>query len=204
MAWCDGSAEDGHRVLILDEDDAEPVGGGVALDNELLGEVRKMHHRQNVTASLRASNSTATSVVQRKPSLCRRVVKGAVVAHELAVVSRDAQESPHSPSRAWLWPVTDHLHLGGIHRHAIGGDDVPQVLDGVDVEGTLGALDVELVMLKGGEDNSEVVEVHGPGAVVDEDVVEEDEDEAAEEWAKHLVHQGLEHGRGVAETEGHD
>ena len=100
--------------------------------------------------------------------------------------------------RPWSRPVTDCLDLSRVHGHAIGRDDVPQVVDGVDAKSTLGALDVEVVLLEGGEDQAQVAQVVRPRVAVDEDVVEEDEDEAMEERAQYLVHERLERGRGIA------
>jgi hypothetical protein len=49
-----------------------------------------------------------------------------------------------------------------------------------------------------------VLQVLRPRAVVDEDVVKEDQDEAAEERPEHVVHQCLEHGRRDCQAERHD
>jgi hypothetical protein len=49
-----------------------------------------------------------------------------------------------------------------------------------------------------------VLQVLRPRAVVDEDAVEEDQDEAAEERPEHVVHQCLEHGRRDCQAERHD
>jgi len=77
-------------------------------------------------------------------------------------------------------------------------------VDGGDTERTRGALDIEVVLLKGGEDQAQMAKVVGPGVAVIEDVVEEDEDEATKERAQHHVHERLERGRGIAEAEWHD
>jgi hypothetical protein len=54
------------------------------------------------------------------------------------------------------------------------------------------------------EHRPNVLEVLCPGRVVDEDVAEEHQDEAAEEGTKHVVHHCLECGWHVGEPEPHD
>lgn len=49
-----------------------------------------------------------------------------------------------------------------------------------------------------------MLKVRVPRGAIDQDVVEEDGDELAKEWAKELVHGSLESRRSVAETERHD
>jgi len=67
--------------------------------------------------------------------------EGAIVAHELAVVLGEAEKSANGARRAGLRPVAHRLDFGQIHGHAVGGDDVAEVLDGVDAESALGELD---------------------------------------------------------------
>jgi hypothetical protein len=67
---------------------------------------------------------------------------------ELAVVAGQPQETPNRARRAWLRPVANHLYLGGVHGHPGRGDHMPEVGDGGDLEGTLGLLDEQLVLLE--------------------------------------------------------
>jgi hypothetical protein len=80
---------------------------------------------------------------------------------------------------------------------------VPQVGDVVDAESALGVHDEEAVLVENGEDDPDMLQVFRHRAAVDEDVVEEDEDEAAEESPEHLIHQRLEGGRRITEAERH-
>ena len=50
---------------------------------------------------------------------------------------------------------------------------MPQVLDRGGGEGALGPLDVQLMLA---EDGAELLQVHGLGGAIDEDVIKEDED----------------------------
>jgi hypothetical protein len=81
---------------------------------------------------------------------------------------------------------------------------MPQVGDGGDAEHTFGVFDEEPLLMEDGEDSADVLEMFHPRAVVDEDIVEEDEDEAAEEWVEHIVHQCLKCGWGIVEPKRHD
>ena len=65
---------------------------------------------------------------------------------ELAVLPGEAEETPHSPGRTWSQPIMDCLHLGRIHGHTCRGYDMAEVGDGGSSEGTLVALDEELVV----------------------------------------------------------
>jgi len=81
---------------------------------------------------------------------------------------------------------------------------VAEVGNGGGAELALGALGVEAVLVQNVKDGTHVAEVVAPRARVDEDVVEEDEDKPAQERTQDVIHQCLECGRGVAQSERHD
>jgi len=56
-------AEEGHGLLVLQEHSAEPVGGRVAHDGELLREVERRSTSADVMAILRASKAAVASSV---------------------------------------------------------------------------------------------------------------------------------------------
>jgi hydrogenase maturation factor len=70
-------------------------------------------------------------------------------------------------------------------------DDVPQICHLLGAEGALALLDGELVVAQHLEHGANVLEVLRPCGAVDEDVVEENEDEAAQEAVQDLVHERL-------------
>ncbi len=70
-------------------------------------------------------------------------------------------------------------------------------------EGALSVLDEEVVSAELGEDGTKVTEMVRPCLAVDQNVVKKDKDELAQEGAEDVVHEGLERGRGVAESERH-
>jgi hypothetical protein len=78
-----------------------------------------------------------------------------------------------------------------------------EVGDSGDPERALGALDEELVVAERVEDGAEVTQVISPRPAVNQNVVKKYQDEAAEERPEHIIHQGLECRRGVAEAERH-
>jgi hypothetical protein len=71
------------------------------------------------------------------------------------------------------------------------------------VEGALGSFEHQGVVPERGEDGHQVMQMVGPGAAVDMDIVEEDQDEAPKEWMKYHVHERLECCRRVGEAERH-
>ena len=79
---------------------------------------------------------------------------------------------------------------------------MPQIRDGVNAEGTLGPFDEQPVLMQHGEDSAHMAKVFSQGGVVDQYVVEEDKDEAAQEGAENVVHQCLECCGGIAQPNG--
>jgi hypothetical protein len=71
-------------------------------------------------------------------------------------------------------------------------------------ECTLSALEEELVPLELAEDRTEVSQVVRPGLAIDQNVVKKYQHETAKKWPQDVIHQGLEHGRRVAQSERHD
>jgi hypothetical protein len=158
----DRPAEVGDRVLLLDEHRTKPMSGGVALDYELLVEVRKCQHRGRGDSLLERVERSARIVGSSEPLLFEESSEGCsngvVVVDELTVVARQSEEAPHRAWRTRPRLVMDRLYLGGIHGDADLGDDVAQVGDGpdADAEGALRVLDEEAVLLEHGEDGVQV------------------------------------------------
>jgi len=71
--------EERHGVLVLQEDGAKALGGGVALDDEGCAKSGRRSTGPVVTASLRASKAAAASSDQENPSLRKRAVRGAAI-----------------------------------------------------------------------------------------------------------------------------
>jgi hypothetical protein len=71
---------------------------------------------------------------------------------------------------------------------------VAQVGHLLSAKGALALLECEPVVTQHLEHGANVLQVLGPCRVVDEDVVEEDEDEAAQELVEDVVHECLEAG----------
>jgi hypothetical protein len=97
----DRSAKEDDRVSLLDQHRPKPVGGGVALDDEHLGEVRHGEHRGGGDQGLECSESRG-----RLRSLGEAILlkergewrgDGAVVVDELAIVPSQTEEAAHRP-----------------------------------------------------------------------------------------------------------
>jgi hypothetical protein len=70
-------------------------------------------------------------------------------------------------------------------------------------EGTLGALEAEVMFLQHGQDRLEVLQMHGPGRAVDEYIIKKHQNKLMKERPKHGVRQTLERRQRVREPEGH-
>jgi hypothetical protein len=82
---------------------------------------------------------------------------------------------------------------------------MPEVGDGDDAELALGALDKEVVVVvEDVEDGVHMSQMIDPCSAIDEDVVEEYEDEPAQERSQDVVHECLKCRRGIVEPERHD
>ena len=115
----DRPAEVGDRVLLLDEHRTKPMSGGVALDYELLVEVRKCQHRGRGDTLLECVDRSARIVGSSEPLLFEESSEGCsngvVVVDELTLVARQSEEAPHRAWRTRPRLVTDRLYLVGIH-----------------------------------------------------------------------------------------
>jgi hypothetical protein len=142
-------------VAVLYHHRPKPVGRGVTLDDEHLGEVWHGEHRGGGDRGFEDAESLGrrlgpgeTILLEERGERCGN---GAVVVDELAIVSGQPEEAAHRPRRARHRPVLDGLHLSRVHGNACLGDDVAEVRDGGGAEG---ALDEELVVAKLGEDGA--------------------------------------------------
>jgi hypothetical protein len=91
----------------------------------------------------------------------------------------------------------DGLDLDRIHGHTRPGYSVPEVGDSVHAKRTLGALDEETMLAEHREDDAEVPQVVRPGGAVYQNIVK-DKHKPTEVGTQNVVHERLEHGRGVA------
>jgi hypothetical protein len=80
---------------------------------------------------------------------------------------------------------------------------MPEVVDCRGGERALRPLEVELVCTEDVKDRTQVSEMLRLGGAVDQDVIEEDEDAAAEKRLEDVVHQRLEHRWRVGQAERH-
>lgn len=69
---------------------------------------------------------------------------------------------------------------------------------------TFGPLEEELMILQGLEYRADMAQVICPGRAINQYIIEKDNDEPAQKWLEHVVHEGLERCQGVGEAEGHD
>jgi hypothetical protein len=120
--------------VLLQQDRPEVVRGRVTLNDEALGEVEQRQHRDRRHDRLERLEGCLGLVVPGKSLLLQQRSEGcrnlAVVLDELAVVPDEAQEATHHACRAECRPIVNGLHLGRVHGHTLGRDDVAQVCHG--------------------------------------------------------------------------
>lgn len=129
MSWSDGPAEECDG-MVLEQHRTEAVSGRVALDDERPGEVRKREHWRGREGGF---ESCERRLCRLGP--CERVLEerrqrrcnGAILRDEFAVVSRESQESAERAHRTRARPVKYCPHLGAVHCHPAGRDDVAQI-----------------------------------------------------------------------------
>jgi hypothetical protein len=80
----------------------------------------------------------------------------------------------------------------------VGGDDVAQVCHGRGPKDALGSLDEEDMAVQFGEDDADVPQVICPSLAINQYIIKKDKDEPMKKWTKHVVHECLECGWGVA------
>jgi hypothetical protein len=73
------TAEEGHRVLALEKDDAKPIGGGITIHDEGLLEVREGEHGGCGDCLLEGGECSAGCSVQANPSFLSRAVSGVAI-----------------------------------------------------------------------------------------------------------------------------
>ena len=161
-----GAAEVGDGVFVLQQHRVEAMRQGVTLHHEGPGEVGQRQYQSRGDGGLEGLERRCGVSGPGEAALLQKGRQwsgdGAVVVDKLAVVSRQAQESPDRPSGTRLRPVSDRLDLGGIHGDAGVGDDVAEVGDGGFPEGALRAFDEQVVLLQHAEDGSKMEKVVGP------------------------------------------
>ncbi|XP_021317213.1 uncharacterized protein LOC110435676 [Sorghum bicolor] len=207
VTGCHWSAEERDWVALLSQDRPKPDGRRVTFDGEQLGEVRHGEDGGGRDGGFEGRERRRGCVVPGEALLLeerrQRRGKSPVAVDELAVVSRQAEKPADCPHRAGRRPVVDRLHLGWVHGHARRRYDMAEVGDRGRAKRTFGALDEELVVLQFVEDGPKVAEVVSPCPAVNENIIKKYQDEAAEERPEHVIHQGLERRRGVAQPERH-
>jgi len=158
-------AEERDGVALLDEHGPKHVGGGVALNDEQLSEVRQREYRGGRHSFLEGAERDSCRIGPSKPLLFQeRRERGS---HgELPVVAGQAKEVAHCPCRPGNRPVADSLDLGRVHGDAGRRDDVSLVPDRGRAEGALGVLDEEVVARQLVEDDTEVSQVVRPSVTI--------------------------------------
>lgn len=126
------------------------------------------------------------------------------VRDEATVEVGETEEGLKLLDRRRLRPVEDGLDFSVVHLDTGGGDDEAEELAAVAVEFALFAFNEQPILAEAFEDLADVVVVFVGVRREDEDVVEVDDDEVVQEIAKDVVHESLEGGGSVGETEGHD
>lgn len=123
--------------------------------------------------------------------LIEQVLEGVMVSadDELAVVACEAEVAAKCPNHRRHWLDHVHLHLGRIHGNVGDKDDVAQVGYLLFPERALAHLEEVAVLAQELEDSAHMLEMLGPAADVDQDVVDEDEDEAVQVVIQDGVHQ---------------
>ena len=127
------STEEGEwpRALVKYRTEARP--GGIIVHHELFAEVGEMQDRSTGQGGLQGHERrlSGRGPLERVSleQLCEWTRDGAVVLNKTPVVSGQAQEPVQAPNRARLWPGLYGVHLGAVHRDALGRDHVAKVLD---------------------------------------------------------------------------
>jgi len=102
-----------------------------------------------------------------------------------------------------LRPIHDSLDLSWLHFHAVGADDVSQEIDLCPKEFALACLGVQLVVLQGLQHFFQVLFMLLHRLAEDEDIIKVHDDEVVQKGPQNPVHEVLEGGGRVGETEGH-
>jgi hypothetical protein len=101
VAWRHWSAEERHRVLALEKDSPKPIGRGITLHDEGLGEVRQRKDQRCGDCCLEGGEGSAGHLCLGESLLfeqgSQQCCDGAKLLDELAVVPNQAEESTDCP-----------------------------------------------------------------------------------------------------------
>ena len=117
----------------------------------------------------------------------------------------EAQEALHITLALWDRPPSHCVHLGRVHAHFSPAHNRSQVLNSLLLKGTFFRAQVELVLPQGFQHSSYYLPVFVQGVCEHQDVIQVDYDMALiDQLMQDMIHEGLECGRGVGQTEEHD
>jgi hypothetical protein len=100
-------------------------------------------------------------------------------------------------------PINYCSHLSGIHLDTSSRDDVTQKEDGGAMELALLCLHKQLILQKALKDLPGMEHMFLRGAGEDEVVLNVDQDEPVQHVVENIIHQSMEHRRGIGEAKGH-
>ena len=150
----------------LMKDRTEPHSRRVAVDDEEFGEIRHLEHwpcRQGVLKCVEGGCRVVVPSKRVSPQETREWGGNeAEVLDELAVVSRKPQKTPKSSCRPCERLGGHSRDLIGVHGDPALGDDMAEVGHLRGAEGTLRALQVEVVCSKGVEDDAHMLQMLRP------------------------------------------
>ena len=101
-------------------------------------------------------------------------------------------------------PILDGPDLGRIYLQTFFRKNEAEILDGVGGEMTLVRTGIETMFPETTEDLTDMLLVFHRVIGVDEDVVKVDGDINVEEVAEDVIHESLESGRSIGQSEGHN
>ncbi|XP_070304212.1 uncharacterized protein [Salvelinus sp. IW2-2015] len=181
----------------------------IGLHHELTGRVRMNQDRSRGEVMFKVPERLVSS---RGP--CERNLgrgegiqgggQGAVTPGKAAIEVGEPQEALQLHHGRRQGPFHHRFHLLGIHLDTLSRDDVAQKGNAGAMELALFHLNEQLVLQKALENLPDIEHMFLGGAAEDEDVINVDEDEPVQHVAENVIHQSLEHGRGVGEAKGHD
>jgi hypothetical protein len=126
--------------------------------------------------------------------------QGAVTPDKAAIKVGKSQETLQLQSGRRLGPIHHRSQLPGIHLYTPCSDDVTQEGDSGAMEFTLLSFHKKLVLQEPLENLSDVEHVFLGGAGENEDEVEVDKYEPVQHVTENIIHQSMEHSRGVGKV----
>ncbi|GBG77231.1 hypothetical protein CBR_g23558 [Chara braunii] len=125
------------------------------------------------------------------------------VANERAVIVGKAEEGTELEEGLGRGVLDEGCDIRGVHTDAFSGDNVAKVFDARSGKRTFVVLGVEFLLSEDREDLANVLKVGLEGGAKDEDVIKVHRNTDFEEVTKDVVHDVLECGGGIGESERH-